>query len=384
MLRIEECSGRTKYKMRRIRVAMLATNLELNGISSVIMNYVRYLDLSKYNLTIIAGKSIEEKYRLECNDRGVNIIELPHRLDDTKGYYYNLYKSLKKGNFDIFHVHGSSATLAIDLMIAKLAGIKLRIAHSHNTTTNNMKLHKILTPIFKVLYTKGFACGIAAGKWLFGNRDFVVIPNGFDVKKFMYSKKARDKFRENNNLENTIVLGHVGRFNRQKNHPFILKVFDELIKLNSKYRLLLVGNGPDFNKVQSLIEKSQNSDKIILYGETINPSDVYMAMDKFILPSLYEGLPVVLLEAQISGLPAIVSNVVTSEVKMTDNLIFESLKNSPKKWAKSIDSLNTTDEERRKFFSNNKNIIMNYEVEKSVKILENEYDKITKALLRNE
>ena len=370
--------------MRRIRVAMLATNLELNGISSVIMNYVRYLDLSKYNLTIIAGKSIEEKYRLECNDRGVNIIELPHRLDDTKGYYYNLYKSLKKGNFDIFHVHGSSATLAIDLMIAKLAGIKLRIAHSHNTTTNNMKLHKILTPIFKVLYTKGFACGIAAGKWLFGNRDFVVIPNGFDVKKFMYSKKARDKFRENNNLENTIVLGHVGRFNHQKNHPFILKVFDELIKLNGKYRLLLVGNGPDFNKVQSLIEKSQNSDKIILYGETINPSDVYMAMDKFILPSLYEGLPVVLLEAQISGLPAIVSNVVTSEVKMTDNLIFESLKNSPKKWAKSIDSLNTTDEERRKFFSNNKNIIMNYEVEKSVKILENEYDKITEALLRNE
>lgn len=357
---------------------MLATNLELNGISSVIMNYVRYLNLNKYDLTVIAGKNVEEKYRNECIGRGVRVIELPHRLENTKGYYYNLYKTLKKDNFDIFHVHGSSATLAIDLMIAKLAGIKLRIAHSHNTTTNNMRLHKILVPVFNLLYTKGFACGIAAGKWLFGDKNFVVIPNGFNVKKFIYSKYLRNEFRVRNNLDGSIVLGHVGRFNKQKNHMFILKVFDELVKLNDKYRLLLVGNGPYFNKIEEIIKASENKDKILLYGETTNPSEVYVAMDKFILPSLYEGLPVVLLEAQISGLPAVVSDVITEEVRMTNKLVFKSLKNSTKEWAEIINSLNTTEEDRECFFDKNKDTIMKYEVRKSVKLLESEYDKLFK------
>ena len=368
--------------MNSVNIAMLATNLELNGISSVIMNYARHLNRDKYNLTIIAGKNIDPDYRAECLKMNINIIELPHRLANTKGYYYGLYRALKKNNFDIFHVHGSSSTLAIDLAIAKIAGIRVRIAHSHNTTTNNMRLHKILTPLFNSLYTAGFACGVAAGKWMFGEKDFVVIPNGFDTKKFIFSNKIREKVRKNMNIENNIVLGHIGRFNRQKNHIFILKVFNELMKINSNYKLLLVGDGPDFEKFRDIVAKSKNKDNIILYGETDNPNEIYMAMDKFILPSLYEGLPIVLLEAQIAGLPIIASDVITEEVKLSNHFIFESLESSPKNWAYDIDNIDTTIREREIFFDKRKDTLKKYEIVNSVKILEGEYDKLVKLYIK--
>lgn len=364
--------------MRKIKIAMLATNLELNGISSVIMNYVRYLDLNKYELTIIAGKKIDKNYRLECYKRKVPIVELPHRLKNTSSYYYKLYKELRKGKFDIFHVHGSSATLALDLMVAKLAGVKIRIAHSHNTTTNNLKIHKLLIPIFNLLYTKAFACGKDAGEWLFGDKEFIVIPNGFDVEKFIFSKDMRNKFRDDNGINSNIVLGHIGRFNRQKNHIFILKVFDELVKLNSNYRLLLVGDGPKFADIKEKIKSSKNKDKIILYGETDSPNMAYMAMDKFILPSLYEGLPIALLEAQIAGLPAVVSNVITKEVDLVDNIVFESLRRSPKEWANIINNFNINVADREKIFYRNKEIFDKYKINKSVKILEKEYNFLVK------
>lgn len=364
--------------MRKIKIAMLATNLELNGISSVIMNYVRYLDLNKYELTIIAGKKIDKNYRLECYERKISIVELPHRLKNTSSYYYRLYKELRKGKFDIFHVHGSSATLALDLMIAKLAGVKIRIAHSHNTTTNNLKLHKLLMPLFNSLYTKAFACGKAAGEWLFGDKEFVVIPNGFDVEKFIFSEDMRNKFRNDNGISSNIVLGHIGRFNRQKNHIFILKVFNELVKLNENYRLLLIGDGPKFTDIKEKIESSKNKDKIILYGETDSPNVAYMAMDKFILPSLYEGLPIALLEAQISGLPAVVSNVITKEVDLVDNITFESLRRSPKEWANIINDFNINVDARERIFYRNKEIFDKYKIDKSVKILEKEYNSLVR------
>ena len=153
--------------MGRIKVAMVATNFELNGISSVIMNYCRNIDLNKFEITIFAGKNVNIYYKNECNELGIQIVELPFKKKNRMIYYLSLFKNIERNYFDIIHVHGNSATMFFELFIGYLKGIKNRIAHCHNTISENMKLHKMLFPFFKRISTKFFACGKLAGDWIF-------------------------------------------------------------------------------------------------------------------------------------------------------------------------------------------------------------------------
>lgn len=358
--------------MEKIKIAMVASNLELNGISAVIMNYCRNLNLNKFEITLFVGNYINENYKKELQERNINIIELPWRKKSKLKYYRSLMKLMKKDYFDICHVHGNSSVMAIDLAIAYMKNIKVRIAHSHNTKCSNLKLHKLLSPIFNRLYTNAFACSKKAGEWIFKDNNFEIINNGIDIEKYVFNKDVRERVRKELDLkDNEFVLGHVGRINYQKNQEYLLKIFEKYCEKDVNAKLLLIGKGPLYDEVKEKIEKSPIQNKVILYGESSEAQKFYMAMDVFVFPSRYEGLPVTLVEAQIAGIPCIISQNITDEVIVTQSVIKESIDVPCEMWSQHIENI--------KKIKNNRKIIINEEINKfnikdNVKRLENLYE----------
>lgn len=360
-------------KNKKIKVAMVTNHLGITGIGTVIMNYCSTLDKNKYDLSILAGIPISEKYERECKKSGIHLVVLPSRHENPIKHYYELWKALKKGCYDIVHDHGSSSMMAVELTIAKFAGVKNRIAHSHNSKCPNMKVHKLLNPYFRTIYTKALACGQLAGNWLYGNNNFEVLPNGFNTDNFIFSKKNRDAVRCELGLTDQLIVGHIGRINEQKNQKYLLEIFKDIASVLDDTILIIVGQGPDEDKIKALIKEHPYKNRIILYGESDNPSALYSAMDVFMFPSKYEGLPVVLLEAQISGLPCIVSDKVTREVDLGD-ISWESIDDDPINWANCLFLIGSrTENERIKYKEKHLNSIQKYDIVQTVKQLDHIY-----------
>ena len=309
-------------ELKTISVVMSVNKLEINGMSSVIMNYCRYLNREKYKITIMAGKPIDNVYKDECAKLGVEIIELPTKTKSPMKYYFNIFKILNKKKFDIIHIHGNSSMMAVELLIASVKGIKKRIAHCHNTSCSSVTVHKILLPIFNRLYVIGLACSDHAGKWLFGKKEYTVILNGFDYSKFLYDKEARASIRRELRIGQDLIIGHIGRMNNQKNQEYLLKVFAAVCRKRKDVLLMLVGVGPNFEEVKKLVEGDKNREKIILYGETTTPEKLYSTFDIFAFPSKFEGFGMVMTEAQVNGIPCIASTNVPDEVVISDKISF--------------------------------------------------------------
>lgn len=354
----------------KVRLAMVTASLSINGISAVIMNYCTHMDLEQFDISIIAGVPIDTTYRDECKEKGINIVELPAKMAQAGEYYRGLWKSFA-GGYEIVHVHGNSAVMAIELFLAYLRGIKIRIAHCHNSTCNHLKLHKLMYPVFNNLYTQGFACSGLAAKWLFREKRSYIIPNAFDIERFRFDEQVRNEIRKQLYIENKFVIGHIGRFNVQKNHPFILKVFQKIAEINPKAYLLLVGDGSDSQHVRELIQEHPYHNRIIDYGETRETEKIYAAMDVFFFPSKHEGLGIALLEAQMNGLPCVSSDVVPQEVIIGDRVKLLSLDEDIEVWKESL--LNSKTEKRKDFYKQHIDKIKKYDINGSAKLLENLY-----------
>lgn len=356
----------------KISVAMVANNLEINGISSVIMNYCTHINLDEFEICIMAGSGIADCHRIVCEKLGIMVIELPNRKKNSMNYFKALNQSLRKRHFDIIHVHGNQSAIAIELFLGWKNGIKVRIAHSHNTTCMNMKLHRLLKPAFNIFYTDGFACGEAAGQWLFGDKPFTVIPNGFDTKKFKFDEVVRREVRHELGIKNEKVLGHIGRLNDQKNQEFLLQIFDEVAKQDADTKLLMVGTGPKEEEIRRIVENHSYREQIVMYGESNVPERLYSAMDCFVFPSRYEGLPVTLLEAQISGLPCVISDTITQEVVLSESVISIPLSIGSEKWAQVV--INAI-KDRKKAKENVERNFEKYEINNTIELLEKQYKK---------
>lgn len=366
--------------MKKIKIAMVTNHFGITGISTVILNYCKALDHNKFELSVIVGAPIAEENRKECMENDIHLIQLPSRHQESAKHYFGLWKALRQNHYDIVHVHGSSSMMAIELTIAKLAGAKLKIAHSHNSACPNMRIHKILNPYFRKSYTKALACGILAGDWLYGKNQFEVLPNGFHTENFIFDSGERDRIRKELQIENKFVIGHIGRFNEQKNQPYLLQVFEKVADKQKDAVLLLVGTGPDFEKTKALVESHPYKEQIILYGVTKNIRAMYSVMDIFALPSRHEGLPVVLLEAQISGLPCVVSDKVTREVDFGE-IQWASIDDDPETWAKRILGSNIPQEtDRQEYYEVHKCQIAEYDIENTVKQLEKIYTELMEKL----
>ena len=310
---------------------------EQNGITTHIVNY--YYELNKrkdIKVYFGATEEVDEKIEKEIEAHQIQIIRFPSRKKSLMRYILTLVKNVKKNKYDIVHVHGNSCTMAFDLIPAMMGGCKIRIAHSHNVTCSHLKLHKLLRIPFDISCTYRFACSTEAGEWLFNNKKFIVIPNGIEIKKFNFSKESRKKIRKTLNIKNEKILGHVGIFNEQKNHIFLLKIFKQCLMDDEKLKLLLIGNGPLEDSIKEQAKEMNLEDKIIFYGATDNVKELLCAMDLFLFPSLYEGLGIALLEAQASGLYCIASNNVPKIVDISGNIDFLSLTVNEKLWIRKI------------------------------------------------
>lgn len=351
--------------MKKINIAIISSSLGCNGISSVIMNYCRNIDLNKFRITFFVGDPIDDNYKKECSNMGIDIIELPARKPTTFKYYFYMFKNMKKNYYDIIHIHGNSSAMAIELIIAKLKKINFKIAHCH-TNSSNSKVNYIFKTFFRNNYDLGLACSSSAGEWIF-DKEFLILPNGFNVDKFLYNSTVRKEIRNKLNIKDKIVLGHTGRLNDYKNQQFLIELFKNLNNKNNNYVLLLVGDGPNYNKLKEEIKINDLEDKIILYGETSDVSKIYSAMDIFVFPSKSEGLGISLLEAQINGLNCIASDNVPVEADITGNVEFISL-SEKNKWIKSIENINS-----RNNININSKKIQNFNIKNNVTFLEEIY-----------
>lgn len=197
-------------------------------------------------------------------------------------YYKTIYSFLKKKKPDIVHVHGSSTLIAVELFTAMLAGVPVRISHSHNTTCSHPLLHETLKPFLKVVSNCYLACGELAGKWMYGNGAFKVIPNAFETEAFALNSETRLLIRKKLEVGDNLVIGHIGKFNNQKNQNYLIRAFEKLSYEDDKAILLLVGNGPDLEEIRNQAQHTACADRII-FGEQLRIRNIYILLWMFLL-----------------------------------------------------------------------------------------------------
>ena len=292
------------------------------GVESVIMNYYRHLDHSKVQFDFICDEDSTRIPYDEIKKLGGRVFLVP-KYQNLPKYLKALEKLFKENKYRI--VHANINTLSVfPLYAAKKAGVPIRISHSHSTSNpkewKRNLIKNILRPFSKRYATDYFACSELAGRYLFGNKAFdrgevKIIHNAIDVDKFKFDEAARKKLRQEFGIkDSTVVIGHVGRFVQQKNHTFLVDVFKEYHKKNPDSKLLLVGSGPLEDEIKKKVERLDLEDSVLFLGQRDDINKLYSVMDVFCLPSLYEGLPVVGIEAQATGLPTIFSNRISKEV----------------------------------------------------------------------
>lgn len=298
-----------------------------NGVESVIMNYYRHLDHSKVQFDFICDEDSTRIPYDEIKKLGGRVFLVP-KYQNLPKYLKALEKLFKENQYRI--VHANLSTLSVfPLYVAKKVGVPIRIAHSHSTSNpkewKRNLIKNILRPFSKHYATDYFACSEVAGRYLFGNKAFdqgevKIIHNAIDVEKFKFDEVARKKLRkEFGIMDSTIVIGHVGRFVQTKNHTFLVDVFKKYHERNPDSKLLLIGIGPLENQIKDKIRKLDLVESVIFLGQRDDINKLYSVMDIFCLPSLYEGLPVVGVESQATGLPIIFSNGVSHEAIISKN-----------------------------------------------------------------
>jgi len=305
-----------------------------NGITSVIMNYYRAMNKNDIQMDFLAITKPLDEYINEFSRNGSHYYILQRRKNAIK-YFLGLIKLMKREKYDLVHVHGNSTNIALELFAAKIAGVKVRIAHSHNTSSPHLIVHKLLYPVFRRLVTARIACGVEAGKWLFKDGDFIVLKNGIDLEKFRYDNAKGELKKQELGLKDKFVIGHIGTYWEQKNHAYIVKLFSSIVEQCPESALILIGDGPKFDEIENALHERKLGDKVIFVKQTLEVEKYMMSMDVFILPSIYEGFPVVSVEAQASALPCVFSDVVTDATNMTGLIHFVGL-DDEEKWISTI------------------------------------------------
>ena len=327
-----------------IRVAHIIGKWLGGGVESVVMNYYRYIDRDKIQFDFICDEDSTNIPYEEIEKMGGKVILIPPYQKIIR-YHKKLKQVLKDGNYKIVHSH-INALSVFSLFAAKCAGVPVRIAHSHSTSNKKEWkkniIKNILRPFSKVFATDYMCCSELAGRWLFGTKEFdkgnvYILNNAIDLDKFKYDENVRKEVRKELDIDDdTLVIGHVGRFVEQKNHTFLIDIFNEVQKENKDSILLLVGQGPLEDIIKQKVRRLGLENKVMFLGQRNDVNRLYQAMDVFVLPSLYEGLPVVGVEAQASGLKCIFSNKITQEIKLIFDTELISLEDNVMIWSKVI------------------------------------------------
>lgn len=328
--------------MKPVRVLHTVVNMNRGGAETLIMNLYRNIDRRRVQFDFLTCK--EGVFDAEILELGGRIHRIPYITDVGHFGYVKALDNffLEHRKYKIVHSHMDKMS-GLVLRAAKKAGVPIRVAHSHSTKSEGSvpaRIYKWYASRFiPSCATNIMACSYAASKWLFGkdSGNCLIIKNGINLKQFAFSPGVRKKIREHLGInESCLIIGHVGRFCTPKNHVFAIDVFKEFYKLQPESVLLLVGDGPLRSAMENKVEDLNLQDKVKFLGVRSDVNCLLQAIDVFIFPSIYEGLPVTLIEAQGAGIPCLISNTITSEVDMGINLVEYLPLNDKMMWVKRL------------------------------------------------
>ena len=321
---------------KTIKVLHIVGSMHPGGMENFVMNIYENIDREKYHFDFAEHAIKENGYDDRIRELGGKVFLLPRLTKNPVKSLKDLKKIIHDEKYDIVIRHTPNALIAPQLMMAKKEGA-ITVCHSHNTTDPKKFLHIIGKILLKKCVDVRLACSESAGKWMFGNQNYEVVKNAIDINKFAYNKDAADKVVAEFNLHGRHIYGHVANFIESKNHGFLLEIFKEITKLDERAVLICLGDGSTRLQIETKIRDLGLEDKVILTGIRKDVEAFMSAFEVMIFPSFFEGLPLTLIEAQISGLPICMSDTITDEVIITENLVTKySIEKPAIDWAKKV------------------------------------------------
>ncbi len=322
-----------------IRILQIVSSLnQSSGVLQVVLNWHRNMDKTKIQFDYLYFTEMPINCKTEIENLGGKYYKIPYPSFIKPLIFIKAVRQFfKTHKYTTIHSHVIHLSFFF-YPIAKFYGIKNIFHHSHTTKWSDKFLNGLRNRFLffwvRSFITKKLACSDFAGKFLF-KKNYTVINNGIDAEKFQFNQEVRNKFRKELNIENKFVIGHVGRFSHEKNHSFIVDIFNEIYKQNKNSVLLLVGDGPLKEEITQKVNKLNLSNNVIFTGTKNNVNDYYQAMDVFILPSFQEAFPVVGVESQASGLPCLFADTISKDVLICNSKQL-GLNLSAEQWADEI------------------------------------------------
>ena len=318
------------------RILHIINGMGTGGAEKDIMNWYRNMDRTKYQFDFLVRIN-QNFYEKEIRDLGGNY----YAVAPFPKHFIRNFKETKQfleehREYDTIHVHGNALIYIYPLVAAKKLGIKKRIFHAHNTRANG-KLASLLhrwNRLFVARYANvRLACSQKAGEFSFGKNSFIVVNNAMELEKYQHDEAFKKGKRQSLGLENQFVVGHVGRFIPVKNHRFVIDVFKQIHQMKKNAVLLLIGDGELREDMKRYVDELKLSQNVRFLGERSDVEELIPIMDIMVFPSFYEGMPLVVLEAQASGTKIVYSDVIDDQVKLTPLVRKKSLEDTAEGWA---------------------------------------------------
>lgn len=326
-----------------IRVLHIVGAMNQGGIETLIMDLYRCTDRTQIQFDFLVH-DFQRGYfddEIEAFGGTIHRLENPFSLLGALGYRRNLNKFFSVHcEYTILHSHLNTFS-GVVLDVAKRVGIKTRIAHSHAASPGSilkLPLSLVGRMLGRSAITHFFACSTKAANWAFGHYgdSAIIVRNGIDTDRFVFSEENRAEYRRQLKLNNELVIGHIGRFTKDKDHNYLIDIFSEVIKLDSNVQLLLIGEGPLEKSIRNKISNLNIQDSVELLGRRDDVAQLLSAMDVFVFPSENEGLGIAAIEAQANGLICIASDTLPKELQQTDSIKFLSKNKGAAYWANTV------------------------------------------------
>lgn len=342
------------------RLLCIVSSMDTGGAETFLMKIYRELDRREYQIDFCVTTSERGFYDDEIASLGGRVHRIPKKSENFLKYALELRKIVSNNEYKYVLRASTHSLVALDLLIAKFGGAKRLIFRSTNSNIiggiNKRFLHYLFCFLPKLVPTTKIAPSIEAGRFVFGgraikNNEILILNNGINIKKFSFEQQKREQVRKEMDLEDSFVVGHIGRFVDQKNHRFLIEIFDSIQQKKKNAKLLLIGTGELQRDIETQISQLGFMDKVYFLGIRSDIAPLLMAMDVMLFPSLYEGMPNVIIEAQATGLNCVVSDAVTKDCDITGLVKFLSLEVPSSEWADEIVSMSCNSRENiEKYF----------------------------------
>lgn len=318
---------------QKIKVLHIVGAMAPGGLENFIMNLFRNIDRESVSFDFVVHARKDGDYVPELEKSGAKVYLCPrltaHPLKNLK----EIKRIVKENNYDFVIRHTANALVTPQLLAAKKGGAKT-ICHSHSTDDPSKLLHKLGKLLMRKSTDYRFACSEAAGKWMYGNLGFTVVKNALDIREFAYSSDKDADIRREFNCEGRPLFGHIGNLLEVKNHLYLMDVYAAIIKRIPNALCFCIGEGDMRPKIEARIKELGIGDNVILTGMRFDVPKFMSALDVLLFPSIFEGLPLSLIEAQAASLPMIISDRITRDVEVTEGIVrFMSIDLSPDEWA---------------------------------------------------